>query len=235
MVQVTIKTDLSQTIRLLEHRYRRQLPFATSKALNETAKIVQREVVSELQKRFDRPTPYVLKSIFIKYSKKNSLRAEVFLRERMAGNNSSSLAEILEHQFKGGPRIRTRLEKALSRAGLIANNEYVAPGAGAKLDRYGNISRGQLKQLLSQILSSTNQSTKQGVKRSGYMFWSRGDNLPRGAYILQGKSVKPLLMVVNQPRYKKRIDMDVIATRVVQRDFDAIFSREFEVAARTAR
>jgi ribosome biogenesis protein Nip4 len=244
MVQLAIKHDIANTIRLLNDRVRRQVPFATSKALNETAKLVQSQVVAELKSRLDRPTPFVLKSIFIKYSNKQNLRAEVYLRNtQIGGKNPNSLAEILNQQFSGGTRIRTRLEGALTRAGLISSNEYVAPGAGAKLDAYGNMSRGQIQQLLSQLFASPNPEanrtgssrSKSSVKRAGRIFWSRGNHLPRGAWIEGSGGLRPLLLVVSRPNYRRRIDMEAIAVRVSSKNFDRIFQVEFEKAVRTAR
>ncbi len=243
MVAVTITHDIQNTIRLLNNRVRRQLPFATSKALNETAKKVQAEVQQSLANNFDRVTPFVLKSIFIKYSNKQKLESVVYLRDRPLSKNPNSLAEIIAQQFKGGPRIRTRLEGALTRAGLISGNEYVAPGAGAKLDQYGNMSRGQIQQLLSQLfaapLSEANRSnsarSRKSVKRAGRIFWSYGNHLPRGAYIDGPGGLRPLLNVVSPPSYRKRINMQAIAERIVAREFSSIFKREFESAVRTAR
>lgn len=243
MVQVTIKTDVTQTIRLLEHRYRRQLPFATSKTLNSVAKNVQAEVKTELKNKLDRVTPYVLNSVFIKNSRKDNLRAEVFIRDRAASKNPNSLAEIINQQFSGGSRIRTRLEQALTRAGLISSDEFVAPGAKAKLDQYGNMSRGQIQQLLSQIFASPNPAanrskssrSKMSARKAGRIFWSRGGDLPRGAYIIDDGELRPLLIVVSKPKYKQRIFMEKIGQLVVDRDFNRIFNKEFEEAARTAR
>lgn len=243
MVTINIKHDLKDTIRLLDTRVRRQLPFATSKALNETAKLVQSAVQESLAEKLDRPTPFVLKSIFIKYSNKQNLQAVVFLRDHQLSKNPNSLSEQIQQQFRGGPRIRSRLEGALTRAGLISGNEYVSPGAGAKLDQYGNISRGQVQQLLSQLfaapLPAANRSkstrSRASVKRAGRIFWSYGDRLPRGAYIDGPGGLRPLINVISPPRYRKRIDMQVIAERIVKNNFSRIFNLEFEKAIRTAR
>lgn len=243
MVAITVKYDANNVLRLLNDKVRRQIPFATSRAINEIAKKVQKQVQVELSENLDRPTPFVLRSIFVKYSTKGNLAAKVYLRNQPLAKNPSSLAEILEQQFAGGTRIRTRLESALTRAGYISSNEYIAPGAGAKKDQYGNMSRGQIQQVLSQLFASplpeANRSSstrsKLSVKRAGRIFWSRGETLPRGAWIDGAAGLRPLLLVISQPRYKKRIDMERIAKQVVDRDFDRTFKQEFDNAVRTAR
>jgi hypothetical protein len=243
MVDITIKHDIARAISFLDDGLRGQLPFALSRTLNETAKIVQPEVVVVIQKNLDRPTPFVQKSVLIKYSNKQNLQAVVYIRDRELSKSPNSLADIIAQQFRGGPRIRTRLEGALTRSGLISSNEFVAPGAGARLDQYGNMSRGQIQQLLSQIFASPNRESNRtsstrsrlSVRRAGRIFWSRGERLPRGAYIEVAGGIKPLLLVVTPPKYRQRIDMELIAQRVVNRDFNRIFSIELDKALRTAR
>lgn len=243
MVTINISHNIGNSLRLLDDRLRRQVPFAMSRTINQVAKVIQFEVQAAMSRDLDRPTPFVLKSVFVKYSNKQNLKAAVFIRDRELSKNPYSIADIIRQQFQGGPRIRTRLEGALTRAGLISNNEFVAPGAGAKLDRYGNLSRGQIQQLLSQIFASSNSEANRtgsarsrlSVRRAGRIFWSRGGHLPRGAYIDDGTRIRPLLMVVSAPQYRKRIYMHEIAQRVVDKDFNRFFKVEFENAVRSAR
>jgi len=242
MITIGIKHNIGETIALLNTRFRKQVPFATAKALTKTAQLAQAAVVGEMKKKFDRPTPYTLKSLYIKPATKQKLEARVFLKDSIFGGNPNSLAEILGHQYAGGTRIRKRLEKALSRAGLISEGEFVAPGAAAKLDQYGNMSRGQIQQILSQLRagldpyswSSTSARSKANVKKSGGMFWSRGGKLPRGVWMRAGSGVKPILIVIAKPRYRQRINMDRIVRRVVDTQFDAEFRKAMDEAVRTA-
>lgn len=59
----------------------KQIPFAMSKAINETAKEVKADLVNEIKKVFDRPTSYTLNSVFIKPATKRDLTAIVGLKE----------------------------------------------------------------------------------------------------------------------------------------------------------
>jgi hypothetical protein len=109
----------------------------------------------------------------------------------------------------------------------------LAPGSGAKLDQYGNMNRGQLQQILSQLragfdsLSWQSQSkrSRRNVKRAGRIFWSRGGHLARGAWLAQGRTVTPLLVAVSSARYRLRIDLPDVAKRVVSRTFSLEFER----------
>ena len=244
-MEISVKHNIQQTIQLLDRRVRKQVAFATSKALNVIAKTAQQGVITEMKQRFDRPTPFTLNSTFIKYSTKNNLVARIYVKDRELAK-SKSLAESIGHEFSGGYRIRTRLEAWLTRAGYISASEFVVPGAGAKLDAYGNLSRGQIQQILSQLMAGPDASSyRSGSSRSkakraaaGY-FWSRGGKLKRGVYqrfsFASGGAVKPVLIVVSRPKYKKRIDMDAIGQRVIRKDFDTEFKKQLQFAMETAR
>lgn len=227
----------------------KQVQFATAKALTQTAKNVQTAVVREMETAFDRPTPYTLRSLFLKPAKPAELVAIVGLKDRAGSKAAMPPVELLAHQFRGGGRAWKGLERYLQRAGLIGAGEFVAPGAGARLDAYGNMSRGQIAQLMSQLRigidpyqhASKSARSRRNVKKAGRVFWARGNardaHLPRGAWIDAGPSVglRPLLLVVSRPSYRRRIDLERIAREVVAREFAPAFNAAFADAIRTAR
>ncbi len=243
MITVKVTHNFGDVIRMLDDVQRKQVPFATAKALTLTAKNAEKAVYAEMRQKFDRPTPMTMKSLRTKPATKRDLTAMVYLKDQSAGGKSRSMLEVIGHEFSGGDRNRKRLELWLQRAGLISQGEFVAPGQAVKLDQYGNMSRGQIQQIMSQLRlgldpyswkSKSARSTR-NVKRAGEMFWSRGGRFPRGVWMRAGASVKPILIVVSKPHYKQRIDMDKIARRVIARDFDGLFARSMSEAMRTAR
>lgn len=243
MISISIKNNIADTIRLLDEKYRRQIPFATAKTLTTIAKLSQKAVQVEMEQKFDRPTPFTLKSTFIKPATKQNLQAMVYIKDFSPGGKSRPLNETLAHEFGGGTRVRKRLEVSLERAGLISADEFVVPGEGAKLDRYGNMSRGQVQQVLSQLRAgpdpyaykSDSTRSKRNVKATGGYFWSRGGKLPRGAWQRTGTGVKPILIVIKSPTYRRRIDMNAIVTKVINARFDIEFRKNLAEAIRTAR
>lgn len=242
MIALSVKTNLSNVTRLLDSQ-QKQVSFATAVALTRVAKAAQTDIEDEMGAKFDRPTPFTRKSTFIKPATKAKLEAMVYIKDQAVGKNPKSLAEILRQEFTGGGRIRKRLELWLQRAGYISSEEYVAPGEGARIDQYGNMSRGQIQQVLSQLkagpdpTSYANKGTrsKASQKKAGGMFWSRGGRLPRGVWMRSGAGVKPILIVIGSPRYKQLIDMPKIVRRGIDRRFDAEFDKAFQQAIRTAR
>jgi hypothetical protein len=244
MINIKVQTSFADTLTFLNDVERRQLPFATAKALTLTAKIAEKEIYGEMAKQFDRPTPMTMRSLRTKPATKQDLTARVFLKGvELGGKNPNSMFEIIGHQFEGGTRNRKRIEQLFTSYGLISSSEYLVPGEGARLDRYGNISRGQLQQIVSQLgisrdaaqNSTRSARSARNVKKAGAMFWSRGDHLPRGVWVRQGAFVKPVLLVARTPHYRQRIDMERVGEDVTRREFQGVFDKTLNDALRSAR
>lgn len=241
-IDIRVRINTSVFARRMDALVAKQMPFAVAKALTDTAKDAQAEGVAEMRRVFDRPTPYALKSLFIRPATKQRLHARVYVKDDTLGGFTSS-AEQLGHQFEGGARKGKRLEGLLLNAGLLSRGEYVVPGEGARFDSYGNISRGQVQQILSQLkvgndpnaYKSTSKRSKRAVARAGAMFWSPGGALPRGVWMRRGAGVLPILIVVRTPRYRQRIDLEAITRRTVERKLQANFDRALRTALASAR
>ena len=223
----------------------RQIPFATSQALNTTARTVREATQAEMATQFDRPTPLVLKSLFIAPATKASLQASVYLKDReIGGKNLRSMAEILGHQFAGGTRLRKRIEDAFTTARFIRQGEYLVPGPDAKLDQYGNLSRGQTQQIYAALRLfrdpyqnvTHSKRSQRNAKAAGRIFWSDGRGGRRGLWATDARGFPKLLMlVIPTPVYRRRIDMDRIAGPIVARDFSANFDAALTKALASAR
>ena len=262
-MKLDIKHDLDKLRREMGIQGK-QVPFAAARALTLTAKGVEAATIEEMKTHFDRPTPFMLKGMRTKPAKKNDLEARVFVKDydigghnSFAGGYQSGLANIVGHEFGGGTRQRKLLELRFQQQGLITANEYLVPGAGARLDAYGNISRSQVQQILSQLLmrqagyenrASGSKRSVRNQKRAGEIFWSTGikgfasskghnGTLSKGVWqrTKGGNSLKPLLVVVGRPHYKQRINLAEITQRVKDRDFDRLFAESFDLAVRTAK
>lgn len=133
-----VKVD-DKSVKEMLRGYERQLPFATAKGLTKLGQLVKEEEIQEMKRIFDRPTPFTLNSLKLTPAKKDRLSATVWFKDPP---RLGSAQHYLEPQVFGGGRELKRLEKLLKM-------KHLMPGAGAKLDAYGNLSRGQITQLLS--------------------------------------------------------------------------------------
>lgn len=243
VVEVKIKTDALDVARSFDKRYRKNKRFATAVALTKTAKRLKVALSGQMKQVFDRPKPFTTKGIFLKRADKKKLTAVVGLKTLPGAKNSLSVADILQHHFVGGDRKRKRVELWFQRAGYITSSEYLVPASAAKFDRYGNMSKGQVQQMLSQLragpdpqaYASNSARSQAAQRRAGIMFWSRGGRLPRGVWVRAGLGVKPVMLVVSRASYRKRIDLPKLANKVVRRHFDKEFRVALRNALRTAR
>lgn len=234
-MQVRVKVDVDDARRVLSAS-ERDVRFATVRTLTSLAKRSERDLVATMTRRFDRPKPWTLRGTYTRPATMRALQSEVGMKDRVAGKSRQSPAQLLAHQFTGGRRTTKGLELWLQRAGLISSGEAVVPGGRARLDRYGNISRGQISQVMSQLrvgpdasayASSSARSTR-GRRRGGAYFWARGGgHLARGVWhrLPSGALNGPVLLVTRQPVYRRAIDLARIAEQAVgrfaQSEFDA--------------
>lgn len=271
---LTVKIEgLEALKRSLSDMGKKQVPFAAKTAINKVASQTVRDVADEMMVKFDRPTRTTLKSMRVKkFADKRDLTAEVWLKDiPMGGKNPLSMAEMIGHQFSGGRRIHKNYERVLINNGYMKGDEFTVPAAGARLNSFGNISQGQIVQILSQIgikragsdSNPTNSPrSRRNVAKAGEMFWSHGVGsfparaftgspkkidwstgqylgkkqwLPKGVWARTPGGVIPVLLVIRSPSYSRRIVLEEITKKAIDRDFQKIFDAAFAEAMRTAR
>jgi hypothetical protein len=123
-----------------------QVPFALALALTRTAQDGREELRDEMRASFHQPTPYTLNSPYLKPATKQDLTALIGFKDGFGTEPS-----FLEPQVHGGERPLKRFEQLMVRAGYMRRDERAVPGEGATLDQYGNMGRGQIQRILSQL------------------------------------------------------------------------------------
>lgn len=127
-ITVSVRSTIRDLSRDIDRDLRSQLPFATAKALTDTAKDVQRELTAEIDRVFDRPTPFTKRAIGVVTAKKATLTARIFVKDIQA--------QYLGLEIEGGTR------RPKGRA-------LVMPGKQIPLNQYGNLPRNKVRQLLA--------------------------------------------------------------------------------------
>lgn len=218
------------------HNTVKQLQFALMHTINTVAYKGRDDVKDEMRVVFDRPTNWVLNSIQVKPASIAKLEATVKAKDDWGGEN------ILMPQVDGGNRRNKGFEKALRSAGLMASDQFVVPAAGAKLDNYGNMSKGQVVQVMSQLQlqrgggyesrASNSAASKRSRRRQGVAYFAitkqRGKLKP-GIYLrrdfAKGSAVKPVYMFVRRPSYKKRLRFNEVLEQSVEKNFKATYDK----------
>lgn len=241
MIKISVKFDISKVLEKLNKLQYEQVPYATAKALTATAQAVKKDLQNEMRQVFDRPTPYTLNSIYVKAARKTDLTARVWLKDG---------AGYLHPQIFGGRRTIKNFERALQSRGLLPSGMYAVPGSAAKLDQYGNMSKGQLMQILSALnvaemtsgyLANRLQRIKGRAKKNqGQFFVGRpGRRLPLGVWqrfgFTHGSAVKPVIIFVSSVAYKPRFKFFEVGRDTINREFGKQFKSAMAEALSAAR
>jgi hypothetical protein len=203
-------------------------PRALADALNHQTNQARQALQSAMPDVFDRPTPWALNSIRILYAKPSAEpEAAIWVKDESGGKNPFSAEDYLMPQVEGGERITRRSESYLREAGVLPAGRFVVPGAGARLDAYGNIQRGHLMQILSGLkalkrdgsdhsATDSKRSVRKGHAKAFFVL-KRGKTAI-GIAERRGDEVAVVLAFVRQPQYRDRFKFFDIVRRVAEND-----------------
>ncbi len=247
--------ELSSALR----QFPKQAQFAATVTATRMATITKAAFIDDMQQKFDRPTPIVLKSVRVIPATLAKPEAIVgFDKRELGGKNSLSMSEVIGHNFVevGGSRQVKRFEWRLQSLGILPQGMYVAPARGAILDSYGNLSRGQLTQILTQLgsfgispMSARNQRKLKGqgllvgrgfgdkrrILARQYFVAKDQNKRPLGIWKVVGQGrVIPVLIFIKQPVYKQIIHLREIGTLVLQEHLPKEASRALKDALANA-
>lgn len=217
---------LSEAIAAMENLAGDKPASALADALNHTANQARIALRAEISSVFDRPTPFTLNAVRILHARPKTLDAAVFVKDEKDGASKGFAPEDwFRPQVEGGPRTAKRSEDMLRNAGILPSGMFVVPGKGAKLDRYGNLSRGHMNQILSGLMAaedrsgaSANATRSKRSMRKGHAqaFFVMRDKSGKAIGIgeRRGKSMAVALAFVRQPQYTQRLDFYAVVDKV---------------------
>lgn len=221
-------------------------------ALNKTALDVRDELVDEMRKVFDRPTPYTLNSLRIERATIANLRSTIWFR------GTDSMKHYIMPQVYGGNRFQKRSESLLRRRGILGAGEVMVPASNAAVrrDAYGNVSRGQIQQILSQLgafyLAGSNKNetsdkkakregkllsqryfvARKGESRTGFGSWKNGQkiqHLKSGIWMrvrtISGNEIYPIFFFVSKATYRIRFKFHEVAQKTAKANFERQYNK----------
>ena len=245
---ISINVDTSGLLRLraeIEGKGK-QVRLAAARALTSAAFKASKDVAARMAQVFDRPTPWVLKSVRYTRARKDKLESTVDF-DFWGNKQGVTVAHVLRAEIFGGQRKLKRHEIALQRAGILPPGHAIVPGPAAKLDQYGNISGGQIVQIMAWFKSFGEVGYKANMtdktrkrlgkdKRNGtrgfqyFALFKKHGKLYPGIYqrfdLGFGSAVKPVMHFVPIPKYRRRLDFYGLAEKSARAEFAAAFSRE---------
>lgn len=253
MVKISVKNNIDEVMRQFKAEAS-QIPFATAVALTRIAHFAAKATKKHLTDVFDRPKPSTKDSIVVDKATKTELTAVVRHKTRDAGGVPSD--EFLTHNIIGGPRIDKRSEVLLRVAGILPEGMQTVPGQGARLDSFGNMSRGQIVQILSYFKafggikssgrgyaggtrSKAINRTKKYQRGAGYFVvtaWDTKQRLYPGVWKVDKAGIDLILVFVkSQMKYKSKYYFAETTEKAAVDRFSQEFQRAMREAIRTAR
>lgn len=234
MMRLEYKDNIDQVMRQTRRLARSKVPIAAAKALTFTAERVQDAEVRELERVFRKPTRWTLRSIYKRSATPARLFSSVWIKDE--GYKGTPASKYLQVHIDGGNRAHKRFEKALIHYGIMPADMYAVPGQRARKDSYGNMSRGQIVQILSALgaaerfsgymANRTRNSAKRRKNQPDYFVGRPGNGAgPLGVWQRVGTGARPILIFVKRPTYKRRFDFYGVAKRTADKHFEALFRR----------
>ena len=212
-----------------------QMPYAMATAINSTAFKVMNAERNEIKTVFDRPTPWIQKSIRYTKATKDNLEAIVYPH--------SEGTKTLLPSVVGGQREVKPYERLMMNAGILPSGRYVVPSRSCKMDRYGNADQDVISAILKSLglLSAAMAAGRKMTRKRGkalnqsatYFVGGQGAAKHLALGIWQrsaGRAVKPVLLFVTRAVYERRYRFDEVGEKEVRK----VFADEMKVAIQKA-
>lgn len=212
----------------LEQFSQRRLNNAVSTALTRTAKDVQAAEKEAIRQQIDRPREFTVNSVAIETATSEKLYSRVFLKINQGSGRGAG--KYMMPQIVGGSGHLRGYEVALQRKGFMPSGWRIAPGSAAKLDNFGNISKGTLDSVFRNLViegprKQPKRPSKRGSMRWFYLLKQRGRLTP-GVYVIEGaKGPRQVLKYESSLRFKKRYDFWGVAQQTAREKFPEQFNR----------
>ena len=225
-------TELDRLRRSFEAFSDKRFASGLAEALNETAFAVRDVWGGQIYTRVDRPTTLSFRSPVVVKADVGRLVAEIRLNDKVSGDAGGiPPSEYLATQARGAADRRVKkFEKALQSAGAMPTGWKVVPGRYAQRDAWGNISRGQIVQVLNQlgrdlspgyqkVISRNAERRAASAARTGKTYVAiarRQGQLQAGVYWRDRRgNLRPVFFFVSRTRYAARIPLDQAAADTV--------------------
>lgn len=200
---------------------------ALADALNHTAHQAKVALREEMENVFDRPTPWVLNSVYIQPATTKNAAAAIYIKDGVLGGKGRGFDEWFLPQVEGGERLTKGSEKMLREIGVLPAGHYIVPASGARLDSAGGISRGHMMQILSGLKAfsragsdhnSTNSARSRRKGNAAAFFVVKRGKTPIGIAERRGEQTRMVLVFVKEPHYRERFKFYDVVRRIAESD-----------------
>lgn len=229
MIDISINTDIPQKVGRLALLTDLQFRFAVAQAMTDAAKAADGKIRNDMSRYIDRPTPFTAKSTYVTFANPNRLRAEVGFKQFATKGTPAGV--YLSAMARGGDRSQKRSETVLRTGGAIGSSQYIVPLRAWQSDPFGNVHRGTMSMVLSQLkayrgdLSSLNASGSARSQRkrqtAGQFFMSRSGRaiLYRAPGGGRDTTDTAFMVLDDAPNYERRFPIVALLNAEVAREY----------------
>jgi len=237
---LTVKIEGMDALkRMLSEMGQKQVPFAAAQAITKTAKSVEKRLQADMADAFKSASPYTKRATFSTSATKAKLEATIGLKDQKPSSGTAPAVLLKEH-FTGGLRGNKPYEKAIIAMSGMPSGWRAIPGGGIKKDAYGNPNRKEIGEMLGALRSRMQVFKGRGKKVAlvGYFIVPVGaqSHLVPGIYkrVARG-ALAAMFIFVKSANYRKVLDLQHTADKIVRAEFQTNFDAAFANAMRTAR
>ena len=249
-MKIDCKIDVSDALELVQRQLPAAVQYVKPTFLTGVAKGVQGAITKQLPVAFDRPTPFTVRSVWVKPAQKSKPVSEVYF-PNSAPSYGKNLREYMRPGAEGASaRRQKKTEYLLSAMDILPRGWVTVPGSycARHLDGFGNMPGSYYKELIRGLRIKTTKGppkpmfgrSQKRAERMGvqYEFFAvspgknslgrNGGYLPSGVYKRTGKNGRELiqyLKFVRKASYRPRLDVVKIARAEVRATANAEFSK----------
>ena len=216
-MRISIKDNIKEVTKGMSSMQKKQIPFATMLALNDTAFALHKTYKAQTKQKFNDPTPFTQKGFKVQKARKTHLEAVVFVTEKRE--------DYMKLQVDGG----TRHPK---------NTAIIVPSSknSSDLSKYksGNLTKGAVNKIKGQRDKYFFGKPKGNQGSEG--IWERYGRTSTGS--TSGAKIRQVAKLTKQAKYRALFPFDNIGKGIAfsrKKGFDSNFAKRLRFALKTAR
>jgi len=225
---------------LLDGFSARRMAAVVATTLTRSARELEPEWRGALATELDRPQQFTVNATRVQPATAQNLHAELAIKDKPVRAGAPAPVDWLGPNESGGDRFIKRFERALIAQGSMPSGMRAVPGPFARLDGFGNVSRGQIVEVINQlgshfspgyqrVIGATAAKRLAAARRAGreyVAFPRRQGRIKPGVYERSGRQLLMVFAFVALVTYRKRLTLDQIAISQAP----VILSRQMERA-----
>jgi hypothetical protein len=216
-MKIDVKTNIKEVTKGLTKIQKKQIPFATMLALNDTAFAVHKTMKAQTKQKFKHASNYTQKAFRVEKAKKTNLTAIVYV--------DKTREDYFKLQVDGG--IRTPKNSSIVIANKSnANDIQQYPSGNIKKGAYNKIKKNKDKYFFGK--PKGNQGSE-GI-------WERYGREATGT--LSGAKIRQVAKLTKSGKYKALFPFEKIGRGIAfarKTGFESNFARRLKLALRTAK